>query len=144
MQDPYWLTGPPRDRVRIVVPEPELTVEPRLDAKRDPVAADQSHLPKLRVPVLGLLWLPAAFWFKAGSTESGLFFLLAILWVFTYPIVAVFFVGATVMQIRKFTAGEFGDRASRARLGVWVVCAVLYVGLLLTYIVLSVRDVGSN
>lgn len=119
MQDPWWPGTPPP--ARDTTPTPP-TPAPREDADALPLGR-----PGILVPVLGLAWLAAGPWFGHHAAHFGPGFLPMMVWMFTYPVVAIVHVVAAIAQFHRYRDGRFGHRFRAWRLAVWALAAIAYV-----------------
>lgn len=119
MHDPWWPGEAPQ--AREATPAAPATV-----ADDTPAA---TGLPGVLVPVLALAWLAAGPWFGHHADHFGPGFAPMLVWMFTYPVVAIVQIVAAIAQLHRYRDGRFGSRFRAWRLTVWALAAVGYITL---------------
>lgn len=83
-------------------------------------------LPAVWSPILGLFWLWCGLIFMKNAADFGFGFFPAMLWIFTFPLIAMFYVFMTIEKLWLLRRGEFGPRFRRWRMAFWVLAALVY------------------
>ncbi|NZA24911.1 hypothetical protein H0E84_00790 [Luteimonas sp. SJ-92] len=84
-------------------------------------------LPAVWLPIVGLAWLASGGLFATNADHFGPGFLPMLVWMFSYPVVAIAQIIGAIVQLHRYQDGKFGGRFEPWRLAIWGLAGAAYI-----------------